>query len=101
MMAPPRSQLHRGGGRKSCSRRQLVSPGLSFCLFVLVSPGPSLPTVTIAIVVITTVIKTIAHFSVPRCNLLSLPRSQVPCPSAPSPTRTPRQRERWLTIASS
>ena len=31
MMAPPRSQLHRGGGRKSCSRRQLVSPGLSFC----------------------------------------------------------------------
>ena len=57
MMAPPRSQLHRGGGRKSCSRRQLVSPGLSFCLFVLVSPGPSLPSVTIAIVVI----KTIAH----------------------------------------
>jgi len=27
--------------------------------------------------------------------------AQVPCPSAPSPTRTPRQRERWLTIASS
>merc|ERR1712018_712690 len=26
---------------------------------------------------------------------------QVPCPSSPSPTRTPRQRERWLTIASS
>jgi len=24
---PERSQLHRGGGRKSCSRRQLVSPG--------------------------------------------------------------------------
>ena len=51
VMAPPRSQLHRGGGRKSCSRRQLVSPGLFVC------SGPSLPTVTIAIVVI----KTIAH----------------------------------------
>ena len=30
MMARPRSQLHRGGGRKSCSRRQLVSPGELF-----------------------------------------------------------------------
>ena len=26
---------------------------------------------------------------------------QVPCPSAPSPTRTPWQLERWLNIASS
>jgi len=27
--------------------------------------------------------------------------AQVPCPSAPSPTRTPWQLERWLNIASS
>jgi len=36
---PERSQLHRGGGRKSCSRRQLVSPGaLPQCTFTDKNP---------------------------------------------------------------
>ena len=36
MMAPPRSQLHRGGGRKSCSRRQLVSPGIIIAMAIII-----------------------------------------------------------------